>query len=65
MRLIYYIRYITGLGLLALAACAETPIAKTNCWTPPTVTASTRGMAPGAVPVVLPEAPVPDVQACK
>lgn len=61
----YDIRRITGLGLLALAACAGTPIAKTNCWTPPTVTASTRGMAPGAVPAVLPEAPVPDVQPCK
>ena len=57
----YDIRFISGLGLLALAACAETPIAKTNCWTPPTVIASTRGMAPGA----LPEAPVPDVQPCK
>ena len=65
MRLIYYIRYITGLGLLALAACAETPIAKTNCWTPPTVTASTRGMAPGAVAIAPLEAPAPDVQPCK
>lgn len=65
MRSTYYIRNITGLGLLALAACAETPIAKTNCWTPPTVTASARGMAPGALPVAPPEAPVSDVQPCK
>lgn len=59
------ISYISGLGLLALAACSETPIAKTNCWTPPTVTASTRGTAPGALPAVLPEAPVSNVPPCK
>ena len=73
MKSIYYItilmRSISGAVVLGasavLAGCAEVPIAKTNCWTPPTVTASTRGMAPGAVPAVLPEAPVSDVQPCK
>ena len=46
----YYIRYIIGVGFLALSACAEAPIAKTNCWTTAgsTVTTSTMGASPDA-----------------
>ena len=48
MKSIYYIRYIIGVGFLALSACAEAPITKTNCWTSvaPNVTASTKGASP-------------------
>ena len=50
MKSIYYIRYIIGVGFLALSACAEAPIAKTNCWTTAgsTVTTSTMGASPDA-----------------
>lgn len=48
MKSIYYIRYIIGVGFLALSACAEAPITKTNCWTSvaSNVTASTKGASP-------------------
>lgn len=41
MKSIYYINLIIGLGCLALAGCAEAPIAKTNCWV-----AATQSTAP-------------------
>lgn len=48
MKSIFYITKLLGLATLGLAGCAETPIARTNCWsaagTP--VATSTQGAAP-------------------
>jgi hypothetical protein len=48
MRSISYITLIIGLACLGLAGCAETPIAKTNCWASAgaKITPSSKGALP-------------------
>lgn len=67
MRSIVYITFLIGLGSLPLTGCAETPIAKTNCWSGAgaTVTPSTKGASENAGIVSRAETSGLDVIPCR
>lgn len=65
MRSIYYITNLTGLCLVLLAGCSDAPVARTNCWSVPQVSASTKGTGLGPNFVTGEQPAVPDAPPCK
>ena len=65
MKLIYYITILIGLGLVLLAGCSDAPVARTNCWSAPQVSASTKGTGLGSGLVTDEQVSAADVQPCE